>query len=175
MKPSIVCATYRSVHTTPPGVGTVWTRKQVAGHDESSKMLDRVFRFDSSHRRPRSRHSRNGYSPPALVCLERLEERVCLSAVGFFALADGFTAVDQGYDSMTETTYIVGQQLQAENSETAMLARSQDLLSFQMDELVGLGPDTQVFGISADGSMVAGISKSPASVGAGEGTVWFSS
>ncbi len=106
--------------------------------------------------------------------LECLETRAMLSA-DFFPLAEGLVARDQGFDPATEMTYLVGQMAHTDGTEEAMLLRSTDLLTFQSDVLVGLGPDTEARGIAADGSRVSGFSKSPGSVSIGEGATWLSS
>ncbi len=108
--------------------------------------------------------------------VEKLESRICLSA-DFFPLAAGFEAVDQGYNSAGETV-LVGQMANGASSD-AQLVSTGDLLTLAegstYETLVGLGPNTQVFGISSDGIRVAAVSESPDSVDVGEGTTWFSS
>ncbi|TWU05980.1 hypothetical protein Pla52n_16960 [Stieleria varia] len=106
--------------------------------------------------------------------MERFEDRRMMT-VAFYSLPDHFVAVDQGFDTNTDMTYLVGSMNQQTDSPIATLVTSVDLETFQVDELIGLGPDTQVFGVSPDGSRIAGVSKSPGSFDVGEGTTWLSS
>ena len=76
---------------------------------------------------------------------------------------EGIEFADMGMDPATGAITLVG---------TEVFYVSEDRTSFSSAVLVGLGPDTQVFGIAADGSRVAGVSKSHGSEDAGEGTTW---
>ncbi|TWU04312.1 hypothetical protein Pla52n_23520 [Stieleria varia] len=106
--------------------------------------------------------------------MERFEDRRMMT-VAFYSLPDHFLAVDQGFDTNTDTTYLVGAMNQQTDSPIATLVTSVDLETFQVDELIGLGPGTQVGGISSDGVRIAGVSKSPGTISVGEGTTWLSS
>lgn len=133
----------------------------------------KMFGYPPASRRARSRSSGSGRPQGAWVSIfERLEDRFYLSAVGFFSLGDGFTATDQGYNTETQMTYIVGQQLDPGNEDDAMLLRSNNLVDWQSDELVGLGGPVIVDGIAADGSRLAGSTLlTPSQF---EGTTWMS-
>lgn len=84
----------------------------------------------------------------------------------------GFTAVDLGLNAITNEIVIVGMNA---DSATPEVTITSDMTTFNTHELIGLGPDPQVFGVSEDGTRIAGVSKSPGSIDVGEGTTWMTS
>jgi hypothetical protein len=96
-----------------------------------------------------------------------------------FAFADvdivdagaGVEFVDLGLNPSTGEVTLVG----TDDDVAKVFYLSGDRTSFSSATLVGLGPDTQVAGISSDGVRIAGVSKSDGSVDVGEGTTWLSS
>jgi hypothetical protein len=106
--------------------------------------------------------------------VERLEDRVLLAANVIVAPA-AYEFRDMGFDAQTGEVGIVGYVV-ADNNKTATLFElNPDHDAFVTQSLVGLGPDTQVFGIASDASRIAGVSKSSGSIDIGEGTTWLRS
>ncbi len=104
-----------------------------------------------------------------------LESRLLLAAKVIVAPAS-YEFRDMGFDPATQEVGIVGY----EGTGTIGVTKIAKLFEineagngFTAQTLVGLGPGTQVFGISSDAYRIAGVSKSPGSIGAGEGTTWI--
>jgi hypothetical protein len=82
---------------------------------------------------------------------------------------------DMGYDSATGQVGIVGYEVAGSTKTAKVFGINSTQNGFTATTLVGLGTGTQVFGISSNANRIAGISKSPTSTGAGEGTTWLRS
>jgi hypothetical protein len=82
---------------------------------------------------------------------------------------------DMGYDSVTGQVGIVGYEVAGSTKTAKVFGINSTQNGFTATTLVGLGTGTQVFGISSNANRIAGISKSPTSTGAGEGTTWLRS
>ena len=106
-----------------------------------------------------------------------LESRLLLAAKVIVAPAS-YEFRDMGFDSATQEVGIVGY------DGTGTIGVTKIAKLFELNEagngftaqtLVGLGPGTQVGGISSDAYRIAGVSKSDRSIGAGEGATWLRS
>ncbi|MCB1096619.1 MAG: hypothetical protein KDN22_13665 [Verrucomicrobiae bacterium] len=82
----------------------------------------------------------------------------------------GVEFVDMGLDPATGAITLVG----TEGGVASVFQVDAALGSISSAELVGLGSGTQVFGISPEGTRIAGVSQSPGSIDIGEGTTWLS-
>ncbi|MDA1054729.1 MAG: dockerin type I domain-containing protein [Planctomycetota bacterium] len=123
-----------------------------------------LFRTTTRSRHRRGRGWRLGF--------ERLEGRVLL-AVDIVGAGDGVALIDMGLDPRTGAVTLVGAEEEAGEQIAKVFYLNAARDSLASATLVGLGPNTQVFGIASDGSRIAGISDSPESID-GEGTIWLS-
>ena len=133
--------------------------------------LTLFFRSIQSHRR-REAPKRGSATAPAA-----LESRLLLAAKVIVAPAS-YEFRDMGFDPATQEVGIVGYDGTGTVGVTKIaklfeLNGTQD--GFTAQTLVGLGPGTQVGGISNDAYRIAGVSKSSGSISIGEGTTWLRS
>ncbi|MEO8495683.1 MAG: hypothetical protein ABI614_11475 [Planctomycetota bacterium] len=119
----------------------------------------------------RSRRNNHRLRRQRRLLFEPLCHRTLL-AVDLVPGSSSASFVDMGFNPDTGEVVLVG----TEDSGVAKVFKlNAARTAISSETLVGLGLDTQVLGISSDGTRIAGVSKSPESVDVGEGTTWLSS
>lgn len=131
--------------------------------------LSRLIRRDSISKPKRRSLSQLNYA-------ELMEIRMLLSAVHVIEAPLDVEFVDMGYDSSSNEVGIVGY-IDDGGDKTATIFELNGVENgFDSATLADLPDATgkaQVFGVSSDGSRVAGLSNSPNSSNQGEGTSWL--
>lgn len=130
-----------------------------------SRVLDRV----STARPKRRALSRLNY-------VQLMERRDLLSAVHVIPAPANVEFVDMGYDPVSGEVGIVGYVVDGVDKTATVFelnTAGDGFDSATLADLPGATGKAFVNGISSDASRIAGVSKSPGTVGAGEGATWL--
>ena len=109
---------------------------------------------------------------------EALECRHTLNGVLVIPAPSNIEFVDMGYDVDSDEVGIVGYVVDGSDKTATVFelnAARNGFDSATLADLPGATGKAKVFGISSDGSRIAGVSKSPRSIDVGEGTTWLRS